>query len=237
VIGASSDLYIWTRTNFSAIEKANIYNNIKLLPYQQYQNEIPKNGYHILAQQTEDEILVYQAFNHAIANFAVKHQYFGGSHYKFSRMSWIKPNFLWMMYRCGWAEKTNQERVLGLWIKKTDFELILNEAVYSSYQADIYETHENWKKALSSKEVRLQWDPDHDIYGQKEERRAIQLGLKGDLLELLGTSMINRIIDMTPFVKTQKLLINTGQLDKLVLPKETTFKPNDVKLKKRLRLE
>jgi len=25
-----------------------------------------------------------------------------------NRMTWIKPNFLWMMYRSGWASKKNQ---------------------------------------------------------------------------------------------------------------------------------
>ncbi|MFM7854759.1 MAG: DUF4291 family protein [Flammeovirgaceae bacterium] len=25
-----------------------------------------------------------------------------------NRMTWMKPNFLWMMYRSGWATKHNQ---------------------------------------------------------------------------------------------------------------------------------
>jgi hypothetical protein len=27
-------------------------------------------------------------------------------------MTWIKPSFLWMMYRCGWGAKEGQESVL-----------------------------------------------------------------------------------------------------------------------------
>ena len=38
-------------------------------------------------------------------------------------MSWIKPNFLWMMYRCGWAAKENQKSVLAISINKTDFDI------------------------------------------------------------------------------------------------------------------
>ena len=111
--------------------------NLRLLPHQDYIQSIPEVGFHILSQQTENEILVYQAYNNAIADYAVANQTFGGNAFKYSRMSWIKPNFLWMMFRCGWAEKVNQERVLGIWIKKTGFEKTLKDAVYSSYQEHI----------------------------------------------------------------------------------------------------
>ena len=53
---------------------------------------------------------------------------FGGPDYNPDRMSWIKPNFMWMMYRCGWAQKTNQERVLAIRITKEGFEDILSKA-------------------------------------------------------------------------------------------------------------
>lgn len=198
--------------------------NIQTTSYQQYLDSIPASGQHILAQQTEEEILVYQAFNPAIAAYAVQHQRFGGSSYSFSRMSWIKPNFLWMMFRCGWAEKVNQECVLGIWIKKAGFVQILEEAVYSSYQEDIYQTRDNWKAELEAKNVRLQWDPDHDIYGEKQERRAVQLGLKNEILTTFNEEMITEIIDVTPFVKAQKARIDAGELDTLEVPGEMIFR-------------
>ncbi len=209
---------------------------LKTIKYQDYLKQIPQKGHHILAQQTEDKILVYQAYNPSIANYALEHQRFGGKYYSYSRMSWIKPNFLWMMYRCGWAQKKDQDRVLGIWLKKSDFDIILGEAVYSSFQPDAYQTRENWKEELADKEVRLQWDPDHDVYGEKQERRAIQLGIKGKLLHEFGTEMIVEIIDMTPFVKAQKLLIDTNQLSELLTPSESTYKSNDPALNQQLRI-
>ncbi|HOY05022.1 MAG TPA: DUF4291 family protein [Saprospiraceae bacterium] len=59
-------------------------------------------------------LLVYQAFNPAIAAYAAEHRRFGGPAYSFNRMSWIKPNFLWMMYRAGRAAKPSQERILAI---------------------------------------------------------------------------------------------------------------------------
>jgi hypothetical protein len=205
--------------------------NIETIPYSQYIKNVPQEGRCILGQQREGQIIVYQAYNNSIANFAVKNQYFGGNSYSYSRMSWIKPNFLWMMYRCGWAEKENQERVLGIWINKADFDFILKESVFSSYQENIYGTRENWKEQLANKPARLQWDPDHDIYGNKQDRKAIQLGIKGNLLEKFGKEMISEIVDLTEFVKQQKAIIERGELDKLHVPNEWTYEPKSEELK------
>ena len=86
--------------------------------YQAQQALLPRTGQHVIADHDADTIVVYQAFKPAIADYAVKHQAFGGSHYKHGRMTWIKPNFMWMMYRAGWATKTDQERILRLTITR-----------------------------------------------------------------------------------------------------------------------
>lgn len=195
-------------------------------PYLQLQATLPTNGRQIIAQQTEGNIVVYQAYKPAIADWAVANQQLGGPAFSYSRMSWIKPNFLWMMYRCGWAEKQDQERVLAIHISKSDWEDILEEAVFSSFQADVYGTEAEWKAQLSTSEVRLQWDPDHDPYGGKLARKAIQIGMKGDILHRFGTQMIRKITDITPFVKQQKLHVDRKDLEYLKVPLETVYEPS-----------
>jgi hypothetical protein len=56
----------------------------------------------VFDQQT---ITVYQAFNKTIAESAVQNQTFVPPPFKIDRMTWIKPSFLWMMYRSGWCTK------------------------------------------------------------------------------------------------------------------------------------
>ena len=51
-----------------------------------------------------ETIRVYQAYHGGIAEEAVRPGTFG-PHFSMNRMTWIKPSFLWMMYRCGWAER------------------------------------------------------------------------------------------------------------------------------------
>jgi hypothetical protein len=55
----------------------------------------PRAGRHILAQFTADAVVVYQAYRPAIGHFAARHKFFGGE-FSLNRMSWIKPNFLWI---------------------------------------------------------------------------------------------------------------------------------------------
>jgi hypothetical protein len=194
--------------------------NLKTIPYLQYENGLPQKGRYILGQLRDNNILVYQAFNPQISAYAVQHQQFGGPAYSFSRMSWIKPNFLWMMYRAGWAGKANQERILAIEIGLDKFETILEQAVYSSFQPDIYASTSEWNRALSQSEVRLQWDPDHNPKGQKLERRAVQLGMKGTILQSFASEWIVSIEDITDFVVQQGTFVNTDELHKLEVPIE-----------------
>lgn len=191
--------------------------------YLEQNKNIPKSGQVILGQQTDEFIVVYQAYNKQIAEYATSNQKLGGNHFSYNRMSWIKPNFLWMMYRCGWAEKENQENVIAIWIKKSDFETILDNAVYSSFQENIYQSREQWQSELEQKEVRLQWDPDHDPFGNKQERRAIQLGLKGNILKTFGEEMIQKIENITDFVKSQKHFVSKNEIENLIVPTEKPY--------------
>jgi Domain of unknown function (DUF4291) len=56
-------------------------------------------------------------------------------------MTWIKPNFLWMMYRSGWGRKEGQEVTLAIRIKRSAFDEILSQAVHSKYTPELYEVN------------------------------------------------------------------------------------------------
>jgi hypothetical protein len=44
----------------------------------------PKSGCHIMGQIDNNSIIVYQAFKPSIANYAVKHQKFGGQDFSWT---------------------------------------------------------------------------------------------------------------------------------------------------------
>jgi len=194
-----------------------------LEPYVTQVQRWPPAGQHILAQFDESSIVVYQAYRPSIGHFAATHGYFGGE-FSFTRMSWIKPNFLWMMYRSGWGIKEGQETTLAVHLKRTAFDFILEQAVHSSFLPDIYESKEAWSAAVATSLVRLQWDPDHDPSGAKVERRALQLGLRGDMLTHYAREWIIDIEDISGFVTEQRQYLHEpGFYARLHTPREQVY--------------
>jgi hypothetical protein len=180
----------------------------------------PAEGRHILASYDAGSIVVYQAYSADIADYAVAHQRFGGR-FSFGRMSWIKPNFLWMMFRSGWATKEGQERILAVRLSRAFFDELLARAVPSSVSGG------------EPPEVRLQWDPDHDPEGTKQQRRALQLGLRGESLRRYATAEVRDIADITAFVAEQR----ASARDRLLMPREDVYLPADRDVRARIGLD
>ena len=65
--------------------------------------EEERNIYAVFDDKT---IRVYQAYNNEIADEALKLGKFG-SKFSLTRMTWIKPSFLWMMYRLNFIYSLN----------------------------------------------------------------------------------------------------------------------------------
>lgn len=182
----------------------------------------PQSGQHILAHYDAETVVVYQAYCPEIGRFAIEHGYFGGP-FSLSRMSWIKPNFLWMMFRCGWATKENQERVLAVSLRREAFDSLLTNAVPSTFDPTAYAAEADWKQALAASDVRQQWDPDHDPGGGKVERRALQLGLRGETLARYAREWIVGIEDVTDFVHQQRPHALSGDWTRLRTPLERVY--------------
>jgi hypothetical protein len=197
----------------------------------------PREGRHILAHCDSETIVVYQAYRPAIARHVLAHGAFGGADFSYARMSWIKPSFLWMMYRCGWGTKEGQESTLGLRISRRFFECILAEAVASSFGQSGFGSEDEWKAAVARSEVRLQWDPDHDPEGTPLVRRAIQLGLRGSMLEAFGRRELLEVIDLTAFVAEQQAALAAGGPGQLRTPVEHVYRPADPGLARNLSLD
>ncbi|WP_343704920.1 DUF4291 domain-containing protein [Flavobacterium sp.] len=208
---------------------------IELKKYSEQTEEWPKSGHHIMAQYDDEKIIVYQSYRNEIGEFAVKNQFFGGP-FSLDRMTWIKPNFLWMMYRNGWGTKEGQEVVLAIHLKREAFEKYLQNAVYSSFNTDLKMTYEEWQTEVKASSVRLQWDPDHDPYGGKLERRAIQIGLRDEYTRSYSKEDILLIEDISDFVKEQYEFVQKRELEKLLIPTEKPLVFRDAELNKKLKI-
>lgn len=154
----------------------------------------------------DQTITVYQAYSKAIAIPAVDNQKFVPP-FKIERMTWIKPSFLWMMYRCGWATKEGQEHVLAIQIKREGLQWALDNSCISHFDPDVHLSKEDWEQKVKTAPVRIQWDPERDIHLEKLPYRSIQIGLSGFAVEKYINEWIVSIRDITPICKKIHSLI------------------------------
>lgn len=180
--------------------------------------------FEIRADYKNDTLVVYQAYNKTIAKSALEHQKFTAP-FSFNRMTWIKPSFLWMMERSNYGQKSNQEYILALHIKREAWEKALNKAVLTSPEKRVYPDPQNWEKDFEKAEVYVQWDPERNIKGAKLNYRSIQIGISRLLIEEFNEEWIVKIEDYTPLVKKILNLTKSGEFDKAkkLLPIEKKY--------------
>jgi Domain of unknown function (DUF4291) len=154
-----------------------------------------------LARAAYDDktITVYQAYSPPIAGAAVAAGAFVPP-FSRDRMTWIKPSFGWMMQRCGWARKPGQERVLAVSLRRDGFEWALAHSCLSHFEAGTYASPSEWEAAKAASPVRIQWDPDRSLTGERLSRRAIQIGLSGPAVRSYASEWITGIRDITALV-------------------------------------
>jgi hypothetical protein len=179
----------------------------------------------IRAFYTKDFVRVYQAYNNTIADSAVRSQRFVSPPFKLDRTSWIKPSFLWMMYRSGWATKENQERILAIDIAHEGFQCALSNSCLSHFDKNVYNSHDDWKKSKANAPVVVQWDPERDISLNKLNFRTIQIGLLPESLKVYISQWIISISDITPIAQKIKTLIDMQKMAEAIqlLPHERHY--------------
>lgn len=177
----------------------------------------------IRAVYDDTSVRVYQAFRDEIAEEAVQLGTFG-SHFGLNRMTWIKPSFLWMMYRSGWAEKPGQENVLAIDIKREAFDYLLENAVLSTYRSNSGITQEEWKTRIRQSDIRCQWDPERDPGGRPLRWRSVQIGIQGEVVrEHYLKDWILHIENITGYVRQLKRQLDGGEDISGLLPPEKIY--------------
>jgi hypothetical protein len=179
---------------------------------------------------TAEAIIVYQAYAPEIALPALADGRFVAP-FKRERMTWIKPSFLWMMYRCGWGFKPGQEHVLAIEITRSGFEWALSHACLSHYDADRHASRQAWSAQLRASPVRVQWDPERSLSLGPLPQRSLQVGLSGEAVDRYVDDWIVGITDVTPTAHAIRDLLRGGDegAAAALLPRERPYPlPNHV---------
>lgn len=180
--------------------------------------------YEIRARHTGTTITVHQAYSPRIGLPAARDGRFPPA-WKRDRMTWIKPSFLWMMYRCGWATKEGQETVLAVEITREGFEWALENAELSHYVRGLHPDRVAWSRSLRRAPARVQWDPERDLRLNPLPYRSLQLGLSGEAAARYADEWTVSVTDVTPLAREIHHLVRTGDLDAAtaLLPEERPY--------------
>ncbi|TDT38017.1 uncharacterized protein DUF4291 [Streptomyces sp. BK208] len=182
----------------------------------------------IRADHTASTVTVYQAYTPEIGLPAAREGRFPAA-WKRDRMTWIKPSFLWMMYRCGWAAKPGQETVLAVEISREGFEWALRHACLSSHVPGVHGDRAAWQRALKRSPTRVQWDPERDLRLCPLPYRSLQLGLSGEAARRYADEWTVAIRDVTPLAHEIHALVIEDDLDaaRALLPVERPYPATD----------
>ncbi len=173
-------------------------------------------------------ITVYQAYHKSIALSAIKNKRFEKP-FSFQRMTWVKPSFLWMMERSGWATKKNQEFILGIKLNRSCWDRALSMGVLTHPDKNIYSNGTEWDEKFKQAKIHIQWDPERTLKGSKLNERTIQVGISRFLIEEFNQEWIRSIEDVTPLVKKIYQLKIKGKYKeaKRLLPVEKVYMLDD----------
>ncbi|MEV0451299.1 DUF4291 domain-containing protein [Streptomyces sp. NPDC050600] len=182
----------------------------------------------IRALHTATTVTVYQAYSPSLGLPAARDGRFPDA-WKRTRMTWIKPSFLWMMYRCGWGLKESQETVLAVEITREGFEWALRHACLSHYERAFHPDHDTWRRELKSSPARVQWDPERDLRLAPLPYRSLQLGLTGEASRRYADEWTVGIRDVTPLAHEIHALVREGHLEEAgrLLPEERAYPAED----------
>nr|WP_312018752.1 DUF4291 domain-containing protein [Streptomyces sp. I05A-00742] len=180
--------------------------------------------YQIRALYTDSTVTVYQAYPPEIGLPTAREGRFPEL-WQRNRMTWIKPSFLWMMYRCGWGTKEGQETVLAVEITREGFEWALAHACLSRYEHGPHADHATWKRRLKRAPARVQWDPERDLRLQPLPHRSLQLGLAGEAARLYADEWIVSTTDITSLAHTIHAHLRDSDMDaaRQLLPHERPY--------------
>lgn len=188
----------------------------------------------IRADYDAQSIVIYQAYGVQIARPALESGHFVAP-FSLTRMTWIKPSFLWLMERSNWGRKAGQEHILAVRIRREGWEEALKMGILTSYEKSAHRDPQTWRSEFDKAPVHVQWDPERSIRGADLGVNSIQVGLGRTVIERYVNDWVTEIRDLTPLVRKIHVLVQSGKVAnaKKLLPPERIY-PVNAEIEKRL---
>jgi hypothetical protein len=179
----------------------------------------------IRADYDRDTIVLYQAYDDAIADAAIARGRFAAPSWSFHRMTWIKPSFLWLMHRSNWGTSKGQSRVLAVRITRSGFDRALSLGVSTDPCARVFRSYEAWRQAFDAAWVHVQWDTERALSGAGLGYYSVQVGLSRHVTTEFVDDWIVSITDVTERVAKMRAFVRGGRSERAraLLPPERLY--------------
>ncbi|MFK8004825.1 MAG: DUF4291 family protein [Saprospiraceae bacterium] len=180
----------------------------------------------IYADHDKEGVYVYQAFKPKIVAVAVELNKFGKG-FGVDRISWIKPSLGWMLRRSKYATKHRMEAIARIKLSHESWLEILNQSIPTHFDAKRYSNENEWQSALKKSDVIHQWDPERSLQGERLNRQAIQIGLRGDVLKKYKDEYVIGVEDITDLAKSIGFSAKKRQPFPANIPEEKEYLINE----------
>lgn len=191
----------------------------------------------IRADFDSEGIVVYQAYGDQIADAALRAGTFV-SPFSFNRMTWIKPSFRWLMHRSNWGQRSGQERILRVRIRRSGWDKALALGVLTSPDGPVFGNGSYWQSAFDKAHVHVQWDTERSARGAALDHYSIQVGLSRHIIREFVDSWILKLEDFTPTVRKLYPLVHGGRTKEAgrLMPPERVY-PVQAEVARRLLMQ
>jgi hypothetical protein len=178
----------------------------------------------VRAVYTPETITVYQGCPVPVALAAAKAGRFVPPFLR-DRMTWLKPSFLWMMYRSQWAAPDTQERVLAVEMTREGFEWALAHSGLAQYDHAFFPDRERWAATLNDSPVRVQWEQERSLQLKPLPHRTLRVGLGVEVIDRYVQDWTVDITDVTHQARRIGDLVRRGDESRAdqMLPQERPY--------------
>jgi len=140
------------------------------------------------------------------------------------------------MHRSRWGTKENQQVILALRLRREFFERYCwRKPSQRRGNANGLPHRRRGPTLRAGRQCGYSGTP-YDPWGHRLQRRAIQIGLKGTVLEAFGQRELLEVIDISAFVAEQRVHLTAADGAALLIPRERVYYPADPAITARLGL-
>jgi hypothetical protein len=136
----------------------------------------------VRAHHDSERVLVWQAHHETLARAAVARGGLAGPGWSLRRHTVVRLSLPLLLTQADWGRRQGRERIVGMWLPRSVFDGLLQQAVHCTHEPEVYASLRQWRLASRYSQVSAAWLDDVDLQGVPIGRQTLRLGLRQEAL-------------------------------------------------------